>query len=259
LKRYEKAREFLETALKMAPDYTSAYHALATACARLGDEEKAREYLDRFKVLKGQDEQRHRDMLKLQNGLADVRESLAGVYTAAGKVYLAHGDLPTAEKHLQRAIEVSSDFSAEPRQVLAWLYQRQGRTDKALEELAELEKHAMENPAVCLTLGQLYAQLGEFERAERAYKRLIEISPHWGSGYAALANLYLQANRKIPEARTLARKAVELEPVATYYLQLALVCQRAGDRAGAIAAIEEAVTRDPGNPEYRRLRELMEK
>ncbi len=104
-----------------------------------------------------------------------------------------------------------------------------------------------------------YTQLGEFEGGERAYQRLVEISPHWGAGYAALVNLYLQANRKIPEARALAQKAVELEPVATYYSMLALACQRAGDGAGALAAIDEAVARDPGNPEYHRLREMIEK
>ena len=160
---------------------------------------------------------------------------------------------------LRRAIEVCPHSAIEPRQVLAWFYQKQGRTDRALAELAELKEGAMEDPAVCLTLGQLYDQLGEFERAEQAYKRLVEISPHRGGGYAALANLYLQANRNIPEARTLAQKAVELEPVALYYFQLALACQRAGDRSSAIAAIEEAMARESGNSDYRQLRERLEK
>ena len=65
--------------------------------------------------------------------------------------------------------------------------------------------------------------------------------------------------RRIAEARTLAQKAVELEPAATYYSMLALACQRAGDGAGALAAIDEAVARDPGDPEYHRLREMIEK
>jgi len=259
LKQYEKAQKLLETVIESAPDYTSAYHWLSTACARQGAREKASEYLDRFKVLKRQDEQRHRDSLVSHDDAADVRKSLAAVHTAAGKVYLAHGDLQTAESHLRRAIEVCPDSAIEPRQVLAWFYQKQGRTDRALAELAELKEGVMEDPAVCLTLGQLYDQLGEFERAEQAYKRLVEISPHRGGGYAALANLYLQANRNLPEARTLAQKAVELEPVALYYFQLALACQRAGDRSSAIAAIEEAMARESGNSDYRQLRERLEK
>jgi tetratricopeptide (TPR) repeat protein len=207
-------------------------------------------------VLKAQDEQRHRDGLKTLDDVADVQEGLAAVYTAAGKVYVAHGGVATAEEYLLKAAEVRPDF-AESRQVLAWLYQQQGRTDEALEQLAKVEAIAPDDPAVCLNLGERYTELGEFEKAERAYRKLVEVSPHQGGGYAALARLYLQANRKIPEAKTLAQKAVELEPTAPYYFMLAVVCQRAGDRAASLAAIEEALARDPGNAEYGRFREMI--
>ncbi|HUT92696.1 MAG TPA: tetratricopeptide repeat protein [Thermoguttaceae bacterium] len=258
LKQYEKARETLETAIEMAPGFTSAYYGLGTACTKLGDREKGKEYFEQFKVFKAQDEQRHRDALKTVDDVARVREALAALYTSAGKVYVAHGEVSTAEEHLRKAGEIDPDF-AECRQVLAWLYQVQGRTDEALSELRKLEETAAQDPAVCLSVGEIYTELGEFEGAERAYRKLVEISPLQGGGYAGLAKLYLQANRKIAEARALAQKAVELEPVAPYYSMLALVCQRAGDGAGALAAIEEAVTREPGNPEYQRLREMIEK
>ena len=258
LKQYEKARQSLERAIEMAPDFTSAYYGLGTACTKLGDREKGKEYFAQFKVFKARDKQGHRDELKTVDDVAGVREALAALYTAAGKVYLAHGEVSTAEEHLRRAGEIDPDF-AECRQVLAWLYQIQGRTDEALSELRRLEETAAQDPAVCLSLGEIYTQLREFEGAERAYRKLVEISPLQGGGYAGLAKLYLQANRKIAEARALAQKAVELEPVATYYSMLALACQRAGDGAGALAAIEEAARRDPGNPEYHRLRAMIEK
>ncbi len=258
LKEYEKARDYLETAVDMAPEYTSAYYALGTACAKLGDRENAKQYLDRFKRLKAQDEQAHRDMLKSSEDVAEVRTGLAELYTSAGKVYLAHGDVATAEQHLEKASRIAPNF-AEPRQVLAWLYQQQGRTDDALRELAAVEEGATEDPAVCLNLGQIYAQLGMFEKAERAYRNLVEISPQQGGGYVALAGLYLAAGRKLAEAETLAEKAVELEPVAPHYRVLATARRQRGDRAGALAAIEEAARCDPGNPEYPRLRESMEK
>ena len=258
LKQYEKAREHLEKAVEMAPDYTSAYYGLGTACAKLGDREKAKEYLDRFKVLKARDEQAHRDELKKNRDVAGMRTAVAEVCSTAGKVYLSHGDAATAEQHLRGAIDCDPDL-AEPRQVLAWLYQKQGRSDEALREAAALEEKAAESPAVCMSLGELYSQFRMFEKAEQAYRKLVDISPLQPGGYMALAGLYLQANRKIPEARALLRKAVELDPAAPHYSMLALACQRAGDRAGALAAIEEAVQRDPENPEYRRLRELLEK
>jgi tetratricopeptide (TPR) repeat protein len=258
LKEYEKARRTLELAITMAPEFTSAYYALGTACAKLGDRDKAKEYLERFKVLKAQDEQRHRDALKASDDVASVRRSLAALYTSAGKVYLAHGDVATAEEHLHRAGEVDPDFT-ENGQVLAWLYQVQGRADAALRELARLEERVRDDISGCLSVGQIYTELGDFEGAERAYRRVVEIAPHQATGYAALARLHLQAGRAPAQAVAMARKAVELEPVAPYYSVLAMARHRLGDRAGARDAIEEAVARDPENPEYVRLRELIEK
>jgi len=237
LQQYEKARDTLETAIEMAPSFTNAYFGLGTACTKLGDREKGKEYFERFKALKAEDEQRHRDSLKAEDDVARVRQALATLYASSGKVYLAHGEVSTAEEQLRKAVEIDPDFAG-ARPVLVWLYQVQGRTEEALGD---------------------YTDLGEFEGAERAYRRLVEISPFQGGGYAGLARLYLQADRKIAEARTLAEKAVELEPVAPYYSMLALVCQRVGDGAGALAAIEEAVAREPGNPAYLRVREMIEK
>ena len=258
LKDYETAREYLEKAVEMAPDYTSTYYALGTACSKLGEREKATEYLARFKLLKARDEQAHRDSLKTTRDVAEMRTAVAQVCSTAAKVYLSHGDFAAAEDHLRGALDHDPDF-AEPRRILAWFYQNQGRTEEALREAAALEEKAAGNPAVCMSLGDLYSQLRMFEQAEQAYRTLVDASPYQGSGYLALARLYLQANRKIPEAGALALKAVELEPVAPHYSMLALACHRAGDRAGALAAIKEAVARDPQNPEYRRLRELIEK
>jgi Flp pilus assembly protein TadD len=72
-----------------------------------------------------------------------------------------------------------------------------------------------------------------------------------------LAGLHLASNRKLDEAGELAAKAVELEPLAKNYFLLALIRQRVGDRLAARAAVEKAVSLEPGNPEYRRAYDLI--
>jgi Flp pilus assembly protein TadD len=75
--------------------------------------------------------------------------------------------------------------------------------------------------------------------------------------HAALAQLYLKTNRKLPQARELLRTAVELEPTAPNYFLLGTACLASGDSTGAGEAISQALKLDPENATYRRLYDSM--
>ena len=249
LEQYQKAKESLEQAVKMAPAYAVAYYGLANACARLGEKQKSKEYLGTFKALKQRDEQDHRDKLKTSDDLASARGRVALVHTAAAKVHLLYGDSEAAEANLLRAAELSPSVS-ESLTVLAWLYERQGRDDEAMEALLRADENDPEDVGVQMRLGALHARLRQFESAEKAFSRVTQISPHQAGGYAALANLYLSAGRKLPEAQTMALEAVDREPQARNYSLLSMAYWRNGDWSGARSAIERALAMEPGNPEY---------
>lgn len=204
---HSRAREYLERAIQMGPDFTNAYYSLATACAQLGDLEKSREYRERFKELKARDEQAHRDALKAGDDLADVRRSVATLYSTAAEVHIGFGDVGVGEQYLLRAIELAPTAS-QPHEVLAWLYQRQGRTDKALELLATLEEIAPNDLGSQMTLAKLYTRIGRFDEAERVYRHMIDLAPHQAGNYALLADLLLSAGHRPADARELAKKAV---------------------------------------------------
>ncbi len=256
LKQYDKAKKNLQRAIEMSPDYTPAYYALAKACAALDETAQSKRYMEKFKQLKARDEQAHREWLKTGDDLPRVQKSVSEVLTAAGKAYLAQGDAQTAEKVLVRAVELCPT-APECYQVLAWLYERQGRTGKAQEALSRGCKANPDDLGIHLRSGAFLARQGKFDSAEQALEKAIRIMPYQGGGYAALANMYLMASRKLPEAKKLAAKAVELEPLAKNYFLLGSICRRIGDLAGARAAIEKAVALDPGNPEYRQASELL--
>lgn len=253
LQQYDKAREHLETGAEMGPEYTNAYYTLARACAALGDQKKSEEYLTEFKKLQAQEEQLHRDTLKALNDTRGIRQAVYETYTAAAQVYIAHQDYRNGEKHLTKAAELSPN-AVECRVVLAWLYEQQRRTDEALQTLAELSERAPDNLRAQMSIASAYTRLGRFDGAEDAYRKTIELTPHRAGGYAALANFYIRTGRKLPEATTLAQKAVEMEPVAEYYFLLSQSCQRNGDLAGAASAVDHAIALDSDNEDYRRLR-----
>jgi len=250
LEEYEKAKKSYEEAIETAPDYAVVYYGLANACARLGETEKSKEYLKRFKALKRRDEEDHRDSLKAADDLASAQDRVAQIMTVAAKVDLLYGDSRAAEASLIRATELSRNIP-ESFTVLAWLYEQQSRYDEALKVLSRAEENNPEDMGVQMRLGTLHAHLQRFESAEKAFVRVTQISPHQAGGYAALASLYLKTNRKLSEARMMAVKAVEREPLPHNYSLLSIAYWRNGDITEARAAIERALALEPNNPEYR--------
>jgi tetratricopeptide (TPR) repeat protein len=144
---------------------------------------------------------------------------------------------------LLRAVEICP---AEPEchQVLAWLYERQGRINEAQAVLLRGCEANPEDVGVHLRLGAFFAEQRMYNEAEKAFRTAIRIMPYQGGGYAALAKLLLTSNRRLSEARQLAARAVELEPLSKHYFLLSLICQRLGDTAAARAAMEEAAERE---------------
>ncbi len=65
------------------------------------------------------------------------------------------------------------------------------------------------------------------------------------------------SNRKLPEAKALAQKLVEMEPTLRHYLLLGTVCSRTQDRAGALEAMKRAVELAPDNERIRKAYEEM--
>ena len=100
--------------------------------------------------------------------------------------------------------------------------------------------------------------MNRFDEAEKAYKKVIEVAPKRSDGYRALAQLYLQLNRNLPDAKKLASKAVELEPAAMNYFILAAACDKNADREGALMALGRAIELDPNNTQYLSTQQLIQ-
>ncbi|RED94377.1 tetratricopeptide repeat protein [Marinoscillum furvescens] len=104
-----------------------------------------------------------------------------------------------------------------------------GKIDEAKGNLEDAIKSEPDNENLYFTLGVLYDELDNMEKANEAYKSAIEINPeHYESNFNYGVNLINSANEIIKESNNLGmskadqKKAKELEPVIQEKLKEAL-------------------------------------
>jgi len=253
-KEYEKAKKNYEKAIALLPSYTNAYYGLFTVCTRLNEHDKAQEYIAVFRKLKEEDMKILKDRNDAFEDLVKMRKGAAETYMHAGKMYQDSGNLQRAEELLKKAATLDPKNSLYFMK-LASLYQMSGRLSDALEMHKKISEIEPENPTCYLNIGVFSAQLRRFTDAEDAFRKAITLAPESSTGYRELAQLYLKAERKFPQALELAEKAVALEAVAVNYFVLCWASDKNGDTANALKAIERAIQLEPGNLKYKQIYE----
>jgi tetratricopeptide (TPR) repeat protein len=251
-KEYQKAQEYYEAVIKINPRYSNAYYGLASACAKLGDRDKAKGYSESFKKLKTE-ERKHLKGRKIKyDDFVETQKSAAMTYINVGRMYRENGKLAKAEELLKQAAGL------DPGNVvcfleLATIYQISKQPAKALQMYKKISEIQPEYPLSYLVIGILSAHLNRYDDSEEAFRKLITLAPQKSDGYRELARLYLKTGQNLPEARSLAEKAVALEAIATNYFVLGWACYTNGDNAKALPAIKRAIQLDPDNQQYRLL------
>lgn len=253
---YQEAKESYLAAVQMDPHLRPAYYRLARVCAKLGATEESDAYMNEFAERVNQAQPARIEWVRETNDVAFSSQVVADIYTAAAQIYRRHGRLQIAEEHLMKAASLVPTDSVSRRE-LVLLYQGSRRTEDTLRILQELAEIEPGNADYRLQLGALHANLSRFAEAERAFLDAIEIAPQRPDGYLAAARLYTISGRKTDQAVRLAEKAVELAPTAKSYLLLSAAHKSNGDTAGALAAIKQAIERDPQNNDYRRMHDVL--
>ena len=256
VKQTDKAKASFEAAIQLKPDFTEAYYGLSKACAQLGESVKASEYWEKFSTLKQQNDTAEREKRTRFAPLQITRKSVAQTHTDVGRVYALLGHTGEAEQLWLRATALDPENTI-CRLNLAVFYQRTGQEGEALRFYEEIARIDPSDALVHLNLGRVSLKLRQVERAERAFVTVVKLAPNQPEGHSALAQLYLQTNRNPAEAARLAEAAVQLAPEAPYLALLSEARARNGDRQGALAAINQAIDLQPGNGQYRQMREML--
>lgn len=252
LRKYDQAKACFLNAIQLAPEYPNAHFGLAAACAGLGQGDEAAKHRQRLRTLQAAQLRQASDHSGRDDDVESMRRDIAEFCLAAGRLCLERGDAAAAEKHARRAVELAPDHEPS-RAELAQLCVRAGRLQEAVDVLLPLKATRAQDAGFWQRLAQLYAQLPDFERADEALQRVVELAPDQAQGYAARAQLRLQLNREPAEAAEYARQAVERADSAANCFLWSMACQRAGDLAQAKSAIARALELEPGNALYQQL------
>ena len=169
-----------------------------------------------------------------------------------GKAYRDADQLELAEKAWLRGLKLNPDDTVS-RELLSDLYLRQGRLEDALECIRELKRISPQNRLHDRNEGLMLSRLKRYDEAERVFRELCRRDPVSSVGYGSLAQLLLLRGGNAREAQSLARRAVGFDPSGENLFLLAIAAHQAGDRPTAREAIQQALARDPDNPQYRRL------
>jgi Flp pilus assembly protein TadD len=98
-----------------------------------------------------------------------------------------------------------------------------------------------EQPDLLYESALLAEKLGRVELLESRLRKLIELQPENAQAYNALGYSYADRNMRLPEARQLIEKALQLAPDDPFILDsMGWVLFREGDHAGALLLLQKA-------------------
>lgn len=252
LKRYDQARAMYLRAIQMDPQDASAYYGLMTACMRLERPVEADQYRSRFKTLTQKNTHLMRGGYGSTYDLAQVHKGAAALILQASVVYRNHGQQKKTDALVAWAGQLNPETCIDHLKRQAITYQSQQRYVDALAVMAEVTRLEPDNADNHLATGVLSVKARRFDQARAAYKRTIHLAPQLPEAHRELARLYTMLQVKRAEALVLAQRAVALEGAAEDYYVLSGVHMSHGQIPEALAAVQQALNRDPGNPAYQR-------
>jgi len=151
-------------------------------------------------------------------------EGSSFVHTQLASLSMEVFDLPTAEQHCRRAIEIAPEKPMSYYllgQIMIWRYGDARHKDKWNDIVSTFQKVVELDPdhygfekngrpfSAYIYLGEIAEQTGDYESAANAFKELIRIMPYQPTYYLRLGSLYNQLGDK-QEAITAYERAIKI-------------------------------------------------
>jgi tetratricopeptide (TPR) repeat protein len=260
-KDFARAKDAFQRVIAISPRHTQAFFGLYTASLRLGEADEAEKFREEFQKLQAADSKAQTDRSAQEDtrtGLPLVRTTMARTLFGASQIYRSHGNGDQALGLLRK----SALFDPENpmyRAAAEAVFQQRKAPQEGLKFFHDLVQEQPQSSYNHLFLGRFQSRVDNFEGAESAYLKAQELAPGRSEPPRSLVDLYLRKRRKLDVALVLARQVVEIDPSGSNYHLLALACANNQDRVGALAAIRQAIARNPDEANYRQLLQQLEK
>ena len=227
--KIEEAIEDCKEALKIDPEYEAAIFNLALAYKRLKKFDEAIAGYERLMQLDPRDHKPYVNLGKIYLELEEADKAIPFLQQAIkieperssishnllGAAYIENKMLELAEPELRKALEMRPRIP-DAHYHLALLYEEKEEFNKAVEEYKkEIELHPAAHPAH-FNLAKLYGKMGYLNEQIEHFKEAIKYKEDFANGYLFLAKTYLDSNKNLDEAMSLANKGLKLAPESEY-------------------------------------------
>jgi tetratricopeptide (TPR) repeat protein len=253
-KRFPEARKQFEALLAASPGNTEVIYAVGLLAFQLKDYPVAEENMKRLLGLKYRDpngvryilgqiaeeQKQWPEAIKWYGAIADGDQVVPARLRTAGAM-AKQGKLDEARGFLQRT---GAEFPGERVQFTvaeAQLLRDANRHRDAYDMLGRALKEEPEQPELLYDYALTAEKLERFDVLESNLRRLIQVRPDHAHAYNALGYSFAERNTRLPEAKKLIEKAIELAPEDYFIVDsLGWVLYRQGDLKGAAEQLRRA-------------------
>ena len=208
-------------------DYKAALSAYRKAAALKVDLPEVFRNIGNIASMLSLDEEAEAAYLKL----AELQPKLSSVHMALGEVYKRREDFQKAMHHYREAIKRNPNL-IRAHHNLGFIAAHHGKYDEAIKNF-EAALSIRERPDTHYFLAEVYFEQEEFEKAERMYRRTLELEPFFAKASQRLAHLYNTLSRRAylkkdyVSAERAMKQALELQPDKVLYQKLLKAIQQA--------------------------------
>ena len=253
-KRFDEARKQFEALLAANPGNTDVVYAVALLAFQLKDYPVAEENMKRLLGMGYRDPNGVRYLLgqvaeeqKLWPRAIEWYQQIKnGEHALPARMRTANaiakqGKLDEARDFLKRVGADNPDDQVQLVVAEAQLLRDVNRHGDAFEVLEQALKADPEQPELLYDLALTAEKLERFDLLESKLRKLIEVRPDHAHAYNALGYSLAERNMRLPEARKLVEKALELAPEDYFIIDsLGWVQYREGDLQGAVDTLRRA-------------------
>jgi tetratricopeptide (TPR) repeat protein len=253
-KRLPEARKQFEAVLAANPGNSELAYAVGLLAFQLKDYELAEESMrkllgmkyrdpDGVRYILGQIAEERKDWpgaVKWYEEIKDGEHALAARLRTANA--LSHeGRLEDARSYLHKVAAENPDQQVQLTVAEAQILRDAKRYRDAFELLATALKDDPEQPELLYDYALTAEKVDRFDVLEGSLQQLIKVQPDHAHAYNALGYSLAERNQRLPEARKLIERALELSPDDSFIVDsLGWVQYREGDLKGAAQTLRRA-------------------
>jgi tetratricopeptide (TPR) repeat protein len=253
-KRLPEARKQFEAVLAANPGNTEVIYAVGLLAFQLKDFQIAEDNMKRLlslgyrdadgvRYLLGQIAEEQKDWSHAVQWYERVGE---GEHQLPARMRTANaiakqGKLDEAREYLKRAAADSPGDEAQLTVTEAQLLREANRNQDAFQVLAQALKKDPDQPELLYDYALTAEKLERYDVLESNLRKLIEVRPDHAHAYNALGYSFAERNLRLPEARKLIERALELAPDDYFIVDsLGWVLYRQGELKAAAEALRRA-------------------